>query len=544
MDYEIVLLDVFDTAIHRNVAKPTDVFMLAQARMEKEWRYLPYAGQLSGFPKERAACERLGRRTINKELTLDEIYELLHVRTGLPLSILAELKQLEIEIEIEISYADPETLALFFEALNQGNEICFLSDMYLPGAVIRQILEKCGYMGRFDVRVSCEERKSKHTGEVYKQFAGKKALMVGDNQHSDIKMAEQNGISARLFCSKEKIDNWLAEFLGMGIDTDDISASLAFGTARRMAIERGDTSAGGFGFEDYGRYIFGPFVFGYLMYIRNILAQQKPDVTILFARDMYLFDRLLDLEHKYAFLNRLTLIYPAFQDVNERFDQFPDADRLAYREYHKSAAQSRDITKKYIDSLVGDARKIAIVDIGWVGNIQNSFSRLAQEYDGEHEIFGVYAKMSDALPFDPNQRIFSWLDGHKNEGWLWKGGVELLEFALVAPYGTTLSIEERAGEWFPVLEESDADELEYRNKAAELQKGILDFIAFAQTSISPEGFNSDYLCGTAWADPFFRLVSDPSPAEASLFGALTHSHDADGKSGRKAMFEFWKFDTR
>ena len=146
--------------------------------------------------------------------------------------------------------------------------------------------------------------------------------------------------------------------------------------------------------------------------------------------------------------------------------------------------------------------------------------------------------MGDFFPLDPRQRAVSWLDGCENEDALWQGGVELLEFALVAPYGTTLALEEQDGEIVPILEDGDEEELAYRAKAAELQSGIREFIELA--SGMNKGFHEDFLCGTAWAGPFFRLLTQPTGNECYWLGEITHSHAVGETKQRKTMREYWK----
>jgi hypothetical protein len=134
--------------------------------------------------------------------------------------------------------------------------------------------------------------------------------------------------------------------------------------------------------------------------------------------------------------------------------------------------------------------------------------------------------------------------GHTMEGWLthygepsvmehelwWKGGAELLEFAMCAPHGTTLGYAEGAdGQVEPVLEESEVDRLE-RAKSARIQAGASSFLADYMEiygSFPPSALSSRF-----WGAPFHRLVTSPTKEEAELLGELTHSDSAGGTERR------------
>ena len=112
----------------------------------------------------------------------------------------------------------------------------------------------------------------------------------------------------------------------------------------------------------------------------------------------------------------------------------------------------------------------------------------------------------------------------------WSGGVEILEFAMTAPHGTTLGYEETpGGDVVPVVESSVTEHAVGRF-AARVQKGAAAFIdefISAYGSIPPEALSS-----RAWGAEFYRLVTDPTTDEAALLGDLTHGDVAGDTSIR------------
>jgi predicted HAD superfamily hydrolase len=116
-----------------------------------------------------------------------------------------------------------------------------------------------------------------------------------------------------------------------------------------------------------------------------------------------------------------------------------------------------------------------------------------------------------------------WLDTLIN------GGVELLEFALMAPHGTTLGYELVNGDIRPMLESNAAD-VAVQVHAQQVQQGAMEFIDAVLPRIINIG--SESLLSPEWARPFFRLVNDPTLEEATWLGDLTHSDSATDTSKR------------
>lgn len=164
-------LDVFDTALLRNVYLPTDIFRLVEQEVA------------NNFYNKRIDAENKAREK-NFYYNIYDIYE-----------FLPEFDvNLEIKMELENCKANPKILEMY-KKNPQG--FVFISDMYLPSAIIKQMLEKIGYENP-KVFVSCEMKALKWNGELFQKvqnaLGDKIQKHYGDNYGVDIEGAQRAGI--------------------------------------------------------------------------------------------------------------------------------------------------------------------------------------------------------------------------------------------------------------------------------------------------------------------------------------------------------------
>lgn len=162
-------LDVFDTALLRNVYLPTDIFKLVEQEVGKD------------FYNKRIEAENKARGK-NFYYTIYDIYE-----------FLPEFDvNLEIQMELNNCKANPKILSIY-----NPEDFVFISDMYLPSKIIKQMLEKIGYENP-RVFVSCEMKALKYNGELFKKVQNVLGVSIqkhyGDNYGADIEGAQKAGI--------------------------------------------------------------------------------------------------------------------------------------------------------------------------------------------------------------------------------------------------------------------------------------------------------------------------------------------------------------
>lgn len=155
-------IDIFDTAIFRDVYEPTDIFQLLEDIFG------------NNFKQKRIEAENKAHKQY-KFPNIQEIYKFLPQFNY----------QKEIDMEMQHIYANPTILEMYKK--NPKNYV-FISDMYLPSSVLRKMLEKCGYENPI-VYVSCEEKCNKGSGLLFEKVQkriGKIEKHYGDNYKSDV----------------------------------------------------------------------------------------------------------------------------------------------------------------------------------------------------------------------------------------------------------------------------------------------------------------------------------------------------------------------
>lgn len=203
--YDVVSFDIFDTLICRNLYKPDDVFLLMEPYFEKKVK-----SDIS-FRKIRIYSEEQARRKLNnyrphfEDINIDEIYEEMKNIYSLDEEVIIFMKHLEISMEIDICKKRKTAEELFALAKYLGKKIVLTSDMYLNKESISKILYKCEYMDYDLLLVSSEERKTKHTSNLFKVLINKcnvkpsRILHIGDNWNSDIQNSAKHGIDSCFF---------------------------------------------------------------------------------------------------------------------------------------------------------------------------------------------------------------------------------------------------------------------------------------------------------------------------------------------------------
>lgn len=111
----------------------------------------------------------------------------------------------EVETECLVQRLDERIVALLKEAKARGLQVHCVSDFYLPEALLRRVMAHHGIEALFDgVFVSSESLKTKRSGRLYDLVLGElgfepsSVLMIGDNEHSDVRMAEEKGLASHL----------------------------------------------------------------------------------------------------------------------------------------------------------------------------------------------------------------------------------------------------------------------------------------------------------------------------------------------------------
>jgi predicted HAD superfamily hydrolase len=590
--HDLISFDVFDTLILRKVAKPTDVFSLVKVKLLAAPEALLHQQTVDAFPELRVRAERLARaekhqRAQSREVTLDEIYCQLARLSGASPAAVDLLKRTELEVEHGVVYPNPAAKLIFDTALAQRKRIVFCSDMYLSAATIESLLDRCGYPSQDALYVSCEHARSKGEGTIFQFIAErhgiptKRILHFGDNQHADLLMAKQAGCSA-IHLPHERSDVKVSiPVAGEHPFFPETVGSIVQGILSRGILRRSASETRPDPWEQVGYRVFGPLFTGFLLWLASIAQERRPQKILLCARDCHFLWKNLGsflspaVETHYLYVSRASLLLPSLTDFSlsrlwhlfsgrerhsvatylRRLGLDPEAlagvarstgfesldETISNREPRmhallaklhrvllRESAKRRPLAQRYLKQFVGDAQRIMLVDIGWSGNMQASFTRLLEPGRASRVVRGCYVGLH-GMTYE-NDML-----GHTMDGWLthygnpadfendvlFSGGVELLEFATCAPHGTTLGYEETpGGEVAPILETNETDR-QMRELAARVQAGAGAFVQ--EFLASHKDIPAVALASRSWADEFYRLVTNPTREEADLLGDLTHS---------------------
>ncbi|MCR5546580.1 MAG: glycosyltransferase [Lachnospiraceae bacterium] len=238
-EIKAVSFDLFDTLIVRPVLNPEDVYHF----VVNEVNTGSYSEKV--IIKYRNLAEEYARRSIKnininyEDVTLTEIYDIMHSRYGIPKDICSNLKAKEEAIELEFAMKRNIGAELYSLALEIGKKVFITSDMYLEKDVIGQILEKNGYIHHNDTILSSETRLLKASGKSYSLLVekanclNKQVLHIGDNWNADVMVPREKGIQT-FFMPKTK--DILLNYLG------DKYTGNAFGDALENAVSIIDKS--------------------------------------------------------------------------------------------------------------------------------------------------------------------------------------------------------------------------------------------------------------------------------------------------------------
>lgn len=208
---KIYSFDVFDTCLVRTFANPADLFyhlverILCLTHGNGSLRQKYGREEISELAKARIAAEKLAHTLKSREdITLADIYLQLSELTNWGISVDEMLRE-EIKIEIETARPVVEIRRRVEKLQAEGKKVIYISDMYLPVEVVREMLVRCGYhVPAGHLYVSNELGLTKSSGNLYKHvlasegISAKQLLHCGDGIKTDFLGARKAGVRAEL----------------------------------------------------------------------------------------------------------------------------------------------------------------------------------------------------------------------------------------------------------------------------------------------------------------------------------------------------------
>ncbi len=326
--------DIFDTVITRIVAHPKAVFLVIQNEVIHSEIHIK--GELSvNFYQERVSAERQARKTSkNEDTTICDIYEIIRKKFNLSDNVVEYLIATEVRVESDVIRVIPETAQFITDLRKQGKRIIYISDMYLPTDVIRNILIEKGLFREGDgLYISSQVGLRKKTGRLFKHVLHLEALQpsqimhVGDHRRNDYIMARLNGIKA-LHLKHGRLNRYekiLADC--PEIDPAWMTCQLLSGAgrlARLGAYRQADARLRTL--HEIGANVVGPVLFLFVYWLLQEAKKDNVKTLYFLARDGQIMMQVaaliaeklgFSIELKYLYVSRQSLFAPSFLDLTE-----------------------------------------------------------------------------------------------------------------------------------------------------------------------------------------------------------------------------------
>lgn len=428
--YDVISLDIFDTALYRAVEKPNDVFRIMGAQ-----------SGIGKYQSIRKSAESRARALNNRlystrEVTLHDIYDVMADRHGID----PELEYVEEQLEIDLSRANPYVKEIYDRLVALGKIIVFMSDMYLPRATLQAMLAKAGYVEYDKLYLSNEYRRRKGDGTLQRILLddyGREFSVVhlGDVFAADVEKSIAAGLPA--------IYNPDQRALIREKDMDSLAGSF-YGAVINNSIGSGSWEASPW--YTHGFRVGGILTLGYCEYIEQLVRGKSIDKVLFLGRDCEVIARVFanssnGIASEYVDISRFAILsltldrnfddyigrsilrwfnesnntrtisqllretgfdylVPYLDDADLEQFQFPaSANRRRLEDFlwdHRSIVEdhnsaSREAAKEYFSQAVGDSKKILVVDIGWSGTCISELRHFLKSIDpdGAPEVFGA-----------------------------------------------------------------------------------------------------------------------------------------------------------
>ena len=407
-EYDVISFDIFDTLIFRPFVYPTDLFRLIENN-EK----------IDNFAQLRVKAEQEARRKTSKknyEINIFDIYNVLKTYNNIDVD--ATIK-IEWDYERSLCYANEFMLSIIEELKAKNKIVVLTSDMYWPKEYLESLIKEKGFNKVDNVYVSCDFEINKGNGclqkKVIEDYKGKKIIHVGDNYESDILGSKKANIDTYYYKSCLKI----------ALDRIDPVYDISLIESVTSAIRYNYLYSGLNNYSLYYEYGFnygGILTCGFLDYINDVAKNKNIDKILFLARDAKIFYEVYNEHYKqvpndYMIISRSAMYEACFESKTEDFIDFYFLPRMLKGKYTiesslietdmkflvpvlrkydlepqeyltntnfenfknmiysekklivSNFSSSKSAAVKYFKEVIGSAKKILAVDLGWSGSI-------------------------------------------------------------------------------------------------------------------------------------------------------------------------------
>ncbi len=330
----VISFDIFDTLLAR-IDTPTQVQRAVCRRLAAK---LPTAITEEQVWQSRQRVERQ-LRTATSAVGLD--YECrfsewvprwlqdLGVAPDAVTSLVNFVLATEIQLEQQALYVKPDVVAVLQWLRTQNVRVFAISDMYLDGVYIRELLAEKGLTDCFEqIYVSADSGLCKYSGRLFEHIRAEQALEypqwvhIGDNPVSDRRVACQLGIQGVWLYEKQEL---------LRREQQQLSAEMAnsgglwrgqhFFSVLQQCLrvqESNGSNANSFYFR-YGRDVLGGAFSTFMLGLQERLQHKPVDKVLFVARDGFLFHQMYQqlaeqVPNAYVYLSRKVITAAATAD--------------------------------------------------------------------------------------------------------------------------------------------------------------------------------------------------------------------------------------
>lgn len=563
-DYEYVSFDMFDTLMFRTVPKPEDIFDLVEHVYNSR-----YSEKITTFRNNRVKCEITARDSHpEREITFDEIYS----RLPYTKSELQDLAAIEKELEISNVVPNMPMIELYRECIAAGKSVVIVTDMYLDRSVLESILKKIGIESVFRLFISAEEGVTKKSGKLFPVVVSKlgiqpeKIIHMGDNEYSDIRMAKEAGITAKVRLMHKNS----CKLYSMGYNTIEYKHLNCF----LSCLGRAETPEDRLGYS-----VMGPVCYEFCKWIHMNKQKRGYRKVFFVSREGYLLKMVYDKMYPnddttYIYLNKNLLRFPVLNvectvesllstmpmkdvySVSDILEVFGVAKKDEFiKEYYKDkvclndefrrndiiegkhngffdilfkvfreqfATQYEYLCKYMIENEITEDKCI-LVNNSINGNGQILLSKIFKHANIDADILGMQFVRSRKCRKALEKESLGWLtdsDLGKVYTMLFNRYALLLEHMMFEPSGTALRYEMDDGGRCFVVCAKQKEELINNTTVHKIQQGALDFV-------SDYADNADISMGNQIIKILTKLYGRPYKEDAVLLSDL-YDEDYDG----------------
>ena len=564
----VVSFDVFGTLLFRRIAEPGRrlALLAGQADAGRQWS------------RRRMEAEHALARTKGPDLySLDEIYSQLKSSLAGP--------QDEMKMERQVCFAVAEARRLLAAARQKDRRLLFVSDMYLPGPFIRELLEKHGLWQEGDrLFVSHEYGVAKHGGlfpKICKELSVRPEEIehIGDNLRSDVLVPGRLGVRTVHFRATE-LRRYEAEWIRQRGEGGEAVADAI--RATRLQFPEALDSRGQAVWEAAAG-VAGPLFISYVLWLEQQARELGLKRLYFISRDGLIFKKIYDRlfqghpgspESHYLYGSRqawsgvraarlheediawlakpgtgmtlaqfarrcglkaaevpvLPWVRPPDQDEPLTASQLQEvatflrAGPLRDR-VQEAGQQTRARAAAYLrQEGLGDER-YGLVDLGWFGNLQEYVEEMVPE---NPPIMGFYLDLRSRPRLQREGKARAYLKRPLFRGIDQANSITLLEILAGCREGSVVGYREKNGAWEPV--QDPGEEREGPEAWADLQHQAI--LAFLEEILQqPGGLENLDTDSEAARENFRQFLRHPSLPEAEAYGEIRFVSNQEGGRG-------------